>query len=471
MSVFVSHDGPDANGVRAEVWVEKGVGKIVNITVPKGVNARLEIKTEGFDHPQFGWTRTDDPLYPKIVEAYESKADIQYRIESQRKRDIDRSLPIGPLREDMALAKKNTNKIFAALNGEKTIEAVTSLSEDPAPNGRIPAAEAPAAAPAAAPAPEAQAPAQNNGSSAPRRNLQVEEEPPWAEYNSDGSVNFGSYSMQAAVGAELFVRKQLMANGEQPSADRVLNVAISLLEISDKLQAYFTGKVKARKKGSHTRVRSIVYDTVENFFPIPVPDANHDEWVKSVGRLSMERLKTVVAIFEQGAGRGNASAPAQNASQNNGNAQKQETPAAQAPAAPQKEEAPAPQPDAAPSPEKTAEAHTEVDVEAARPSGPAPEEVPDLLSSASPAVNIFAPVDISGITGPKATKENIEVFKELVTESEAPFPKVTKLLAHTFGVNKASEVPDSVFVEFLDHYTADPEEFATALEYIDTIRK
>ena len=465
MSVFVTHDGPDENGVRAEVWVEKGVGKIVNLTVPKGVNARLEIKTEGFDHPQYGWTRTDDPLYPKIVEAYESKADIQYRIESQRKREIDRALPIAPLREDMALAKKNTNKIFAALNGEHTLEAVTDPNEDPAPNGRISAI---GKTPAPAPAESAPAPQQNNnGSSAPRRNLEVEEEPPWAEFNSDNTVNFGSYSMQAAVGAELFARKQLMANGEQPDFDRVLSVATSLLDIADKLQAYFTGKTRARKKGSHTRVRSVVYDTVENFYPVPAPDANHDEWVKNVGRLSMERLKVIVSIFEQGTGRFN-NAPA---SQQNNNAQKNAAPAAQqATPAPQKEEAPAKVEEPAPAQEKATEAKPEVDVEAARPSGPAPTEVPDLLASASSAVNIFAPVDISKITGPKATKENIEVFKELVTESEVPFPKVTKLLDHTFGVTKASEVPDSVFVEFLDHYTADPEEFVTALDYIDTIR-
>lgn len=469
MSVFVTHDGPDENGVRAEVWVEKGVGKIVNLTVPKGVNARLEIKTEGFDHPQYGWTRTDDPLYPKIVEAYESKADIQYRIESQRKREIDRSLPIAPLREDMALAKKNTNKIFAALNGEHTLEAVTDPAEDPAPNGRISAiGKAPAAAPAETP----QAPQQNNnGSSAPRRNLEVEEEPPWAEFNSDGTVNFGSYSMQAAVGAELFVRKQLTANGEQPDFNRVLSVAVSLLEIADKLQAYFTGKTRARKKGSHTRVRSVVYDTVENFYPIPATDANHDEWVKNVGRLSMERLKVIVSIFEQGNGRFNNASAANsgNAPANNSNA-KAPVASNQTAPAPQKAEEPAKVQEPAPVQEKAPEAHPEVDVEAARPSGPAPTEVPDLLASASPAVNIFAPVDISKITGPKATKENIEVFKELVTESEAPFPKVTQLLNHTFGVTKASEVPDSVFVEFLDHYTADPEEFVTALEYIDTIR-
>lgn len=469
MSVFVSHDGPDEHGQRAEVWVEKGVGKIVNITVPKGSNARLEIKTEGFEHPQYGWTRTDDPLYPKIVEAYESKADIQYRIESQRKRDIDRSLPIAPLRADMALAKKNTNKIFAALNGDKTLEAVTVFSEDPAPNGRIPAVEAPAAPPASAPAADS---TQNSGNSAPRRNFEVEEEPPWAEFNSDGTVNFGSYSMQAAVGAELFVRKQLVAAGASPSSDDVLTHATNLLEIADKLQAYFTGKTRSRKKGSHTRVRSIVYDTVENFYPLPTKGENLEEWTKNVGRLSMERLKVIIELFERGNGKtanGNGQGNAQGNAPVNTQARSNDT----APAPQRTSEAPKAQEPAktAPVAEKPAEERPEVDVEAARPAGPAPEgAVPDLLASAGPAVNLFAPVDISKITGPKATKENIEVFKELVTESNAEFPKVSKLLMHTFGVNKAAEVPDSVFVEFLDFYTADEDEFKTALDFVDTIR-
>lgn len=464
MSVFVSHDGPDENGVRAEVWVEKGVGKIVELTVPKGSNARLQIKTEGFDHPQYGWTRIDDPLYPKIVEAYESKADIQYRIESQRKRDIARDLPIAPLRADMALAKKNTNKIFAALNGEKTLEAVTNPNEDPAPNGRIPAVDTPtpAAAPSQAPAP---AQGNNGGNSAPRRTAEVEEEPPWAEFNTDGSINFGSYSMQAAVGAELFVRKQLVASGANPTPEAVLENAVALLEIADKLQAYFTGKTRSRKKGSHTRVRSVVYDTVENFYPLPVNGQNRQAWTQNVGRLSMERLKTIFEIFERGNGKtenannnpqGNAQAPSNEGAK----------PVQATSAAPKAQE----QPNTPPAETKPVEEHPEVDVEAARPAGPAPEGVvPDLLASAAPAVSLFAPVDITEINGPKATKENIDVFKELVTDSGAAFPKVSKLLLHTFGVTKASEVPDSAFVEFLDFYTADADEFVKALDYVDTI--
>lgn len=243
---FVSHDGTDPNGIRAEVYVQTGTGTVKELK-ENGNNINVFMAVDGLKHPIGGWTSKSEAIYPMLVEAYESGREITYRIESQRKNGIDRATPIAVLRETMDTAKENCRNLFVGVDGTLSSEAVTDPAEDPYAGGRIPATDPrnkPAAAPtaggpggftaeqaltglaaarqgglsdsiidsAAALALAAGASVQqvltagvDEQAEPAERQVQrvvAAEAAPFNAYNTDGRVNLGSYAVQAGVGAE-----------------------------------------------------------------------------------------------------------------------------------------------------------------------------------------------------------------------------------------------------------------------------
>ena len=467
---FISHDGPDAQGVRAEVYVQKGTGTIISIKPgATNVTAQVAVKNENpkVKYPIMGWVPVSDPIYPLIQEAFESQTPIEYRFESQRKPSEPRDTPIGPLRETTELAREHTTPIFAGINGKLSSEAVTNPTEDPAPGGRIRAVDtpAPAAAPAAPPAQQQYQPQQSQG------NGYVAEEPPFKEFNSDGSINYGSYAMQAAVGAESLVRRLLSDRDTSP--ETVAHYAIVLLAIADKVQSYVTNKKPSRMSGSHTRVRGIVYDTVENFFPIPDAHEQDLDWVAKVGTLSRERFAVIERVasanFDFASLKGNSK------------------PASVQQQAPQKELVTAQQHDNQQSagnlyPERGQQQEAPVSApEAAQAQAPANEEtnapqgdlsaLSILGGDSEKAFEIYPPQDISALSNePKVAPETMETFKEWVGEYEFDLTRIFKLLKYTFGVGHVASLPQQSFAPFLDFYVDHGEEnFAKVLDYAETV--
>lgn len=267
---FVSHDGPDSNGVRAEVYVQVGTGTVKKL-VESGTNVQAEIVAEHLRHPIKGWFAKTEPFYATLVEAQKNGREISYRTESQRKRTVDRSLPIGPLRETTDLARENCIMVLAAVDGVMSSEAVTNPAEDPNPSGRIRAT-----APEPTPAPQQGAPQQGavpatgpalspdnalrglaaarqagmpqsvidasaalalaagasvkqiNSAGFDAQSERTERTPqrafaaeaaPYQAYNTDGRMNLGSYAVQAAAGAEGLATDLLWAD-EVASAER-----------------------------------------------------------------------------------------------------------------------------------------------------------------------------------------------------------------------------------------------------------
>lgn len=255
---FISLDGVDANNVRAEVFVQTGTG-IVDDLIEKGNNINVRMRVEGLKHPVQGWTSKSEKIYPLLVEAKQSGREVSYRIEAQRKNGIERSLPIGPLRETMELGKENTNMLFVGIDGTLSSEAVTNPAEDPHAGGRIPATDprnqpakaAPAATgggfsteqaltglanarigglpdsvtdAAAALALAAGASIEQvlaagfeaqQDNKQPRGQVQrgfAKEAKPWVAFNTDSRVNLGSYEVQAAVGAESLAADLMFAH-------------------------------------------------------------------------------------------------------------------------------------------------------------------------------------------------------------------------------------------------------------------
>lgn len=323
---FVSFDGKDENGIRAEVNVQanKGTVKEIKENTAKEV-ADVHFSVENLKFPIHGWVRTDEPIYELIKAAEASGEEITFRIETQRKANVDRSTPMEELRKDANTARENVKTILVGINGVLSGEALTNPKEDPkVSRGRYVATDedveaasnngnsvAPAVSvekilenlKAAASNPQLRASildnlaaqALFNGASveevntalvgtdkrdgsqptdAPRASFS-QEAPAWKEYNSDGRLNLGSSVVAAGVGIETLVYKQIHT-AELSSAgniDEVVQYFVDLIfAISDRVQvsAYGEGSRVDRAASSHVRIRGLVYEIIDKTFNLPV---------------------------------------------------------------------------------------------------------------------------------------------------------------------------------------------------------
>lgn len=298
---FVSYDGTDSKGIRAEVRVQKGVGKITKIDRHEnGKTANITVRNPDLKHPIHGFINVTDPIFPLIEEAFESKADVHYRTEAQRKRSIDRSIPIAELRTTMEVAKENVTNIFAGVNDRLSDEAVTNPAEDPDPAGRIRATaqDSQEASPNEAP------------SRATRSGVSVQEEKPWTDYNTNGSPNLGSYSFGAALGVDTFATKLLSEAGidvlSGDAEDTIFTLAKDLLDITDYVQVKVYNGTLARANravASHAKVRGVIFTLVEEFFPIAkafspegVNDEARREWKNGVTNAAIARISRALRL-------------------------------------------------------------------------------------------------------------------------------------------------------------------------------
>lgn len=259
---FISYDGPDENGIRAEVWVQTGTGVIVDVDDDHEANALVTVKStnEKVTFPIKGWLSKNDPIYEEVLAAFETGEEIEYRVESQRKDDIDRTIPIQQLRATMEQARENTVLIFAGINGALSSEAVTNPEEDPAPGGRIRAVDAPARAQVTVVSPVDRVLAElavalvqgaddrtinawrtlacnagvnreqveklvtsvraaTSATQGAPRPVFAAEAPPYMEYNSDGRQNLGNYAVAGAFAADR-VAYRLLADAAQRAMEQ-----------------------------------------------------------------------------------------------------------------------------------------------------------------------------------------------------------------------------------------------------------
>lgn len=297
--VFISHDGTDSNGVRAEVRVQKGVGKVVKIEKHEnGKTANVSVANPNLKHNIHGYINVSDPIFPLIEEAFESKADVHYRTEGQRKRSVDRATPMEELRPDMATAKQNITNIFAGINDRLSEEAVTNPSEDPDPGGRIRATNQDTASAPAAPA----APV--------NRGANVVEEKPWTEYNSDGFPNLGSYAFGAALGVDSFVVRLLTEAGMDVLSgevdDTILTLSKDILDITDYVQVkVYNGHLSRpnRSATSHAKVRGVIFTIIEELIGLDevvtlsgIEDEARREWKNNVTKAAVARINRALRL-------------------------------------------------------------------------------------------------------------------------------------------------------------------------------
>lgn len=327
---FVSRDGNDS-----EVWVQVGSGVITELERQNtdSPNVNVKVTVPGLERPIHGWLQKADPIYPKVVEAFEQKREIAYRTESQRKKHVDPKAPIRELRATMEIAKENTLNLFAAIDGELAAEAVTLPAQDHKYAGARRRAEegqdgSPAAAGGAglsmdaalaglaegrkAGLPEAvvnasMALALAAGATAkqvadagvaeqgPKERREVQrgfsmEAAPHIVSNTDGRENLGSYQVQAAFAAENvaydLIEKNAISTAAKVNATKAegeaqepvqsvnlsqaLGLAKVLLSLADKVQiGAYGGGRVNRMANSHTRARALVFDAIRKRFPVP----------------------------------------------------------------------------------------------------------------------------------------------------------------------------------------------------------
>lgn len=527
--VFTSYDGKDAAGNRAEVRVEVGEGVVTEIA-KKAKSAQVFLKVEKLDIPVKAWIGMDSPAFAEAEKALESKTPIAYRIEQYRKSGVDRATPIEDIRKDMQSASKNTTRVFAFINNVEGGEGVTNPNEDSInnPSGRYKATDSDmanppqgtsstqgsVASPAAllaslealsdlSPSSDVLAAAigaaialgadpvevfkiaggkdRAEGEERPvARTSFASEAPQWKEWNSDGRPNLGHLKYSSGIGAESFVRAQLVKRGAKEEAleSGVEFFAKLILSIADGVQtkAYGQGSQADRGSTSHGKIRGIIYDTVNNYIPLPYPLAEGDnaneavhKWVIAIGSTTFERFEIALnasdsrksfndALPELLYGKQAAStAPV---------ADKNTAPQATPPVAPKAAEKPVAEKKTV-APQLPVEAKVET-----------PEPVAEVVSLEDNAeLGVYEQVNLKELPSekrhPLATTETIEELTAFVAETglaASEYSLVGNLIKYTFGPEtngQSKNVPDPVLADFLEYYiSAGEENFVNVLRAV-----
>lgn len=327
----------------SEVSVETGLGWISKVDEPRGRNAKVEIRAEHLAKPVNCWADTADaPLYDLVRQACAEGARVSYRVVVKRKKDqpsgvplaeiptegrirdleqVERaggvvapSTPTGPpptlsaaaAQTPVAAPTPPTTRPEAseAGSGQQGPQSgkVCGLCHQPVAGGppcrtvkgEVQHIECPGAVdesradvpagplPSDPPRSEPTSPSTSNGSG-PR----MAEGKPWEFYNSDGSLNPGSYAYSAAEGIVLLANDLLLARAraaegefKPPTEGQVRHLARRLLKAADRAQANLRddGHV-ARMASSHSRCRAAVRASLE-VYPVPwlATSEQIDEW-------------------------------------------------------------------------------------------------------------------------------------------------------------------------------------------------
>lgn len=359
MAKFVSYDGMDKNGVRAEVTVQTGTGRVKEIIGrgkpnDDGSYRNVEVVFDP-DNPLlkrkvYGLLDTNAAeLWAYVQQAQADGRTVSYRIESQRRNGVPREIPVAEL-----TATEQVRRLIASVDGHFSHEAKTNPAEDPdgenpsALGAPLPVAGAAGQAPASpqsalaalAAARRAEMPAatvdvlaglalaagatvadvRSAGLDASAADAPVPasrpghavatEERPWVQWNSDGRINFGSYAVARAAEAEQFALDHLISVYTPPKSktpidvtDEIIaqaaSVAVQVLEIADRVQVAASGRAD-RQKASHARALALVTDAIAKRYPVPVGGTEPEQaaWAESVATEASERMRGLASIAQ-----------------------------------------------------------------------------------------------------------------------------------------------------------------------------
>lgn len=494
MAKFLSYDGIDKNGVRAEVMVQTGTGRIKNISGrgkenPDGSYRNVEVEFDP-DNPKLQHKvyalldTTAKELWDYVQEAHLAKKDISYRIESQRRRNVDRALKFEDLKHSEQVVR-----VLASVDTVFSHEALTSPAEDPdsgAPSALNNAASTtPVSAVGSGDAMQALSAARSQGlpdsivdslaalalaqgypasevlaagfasdnDRAVRSfvgNSRAVEEKPWNFTNTDGRINAGSYAVAHAATAERFALDHLVmlySAGKKTNVSvnddmiaQAASLAIEILEAADSVQGYVVGRID-RQKNSYNRALSLILDSIEKRNPVPIggEEEDVDKWRDSVVTEASERFVGILMVAD-----GKKPTVDDLQAWTAGQTSPAETVLPVTPSAP-KDQAPEP-----------AIAKVEASSEEVLQTSLGAQEITSVESTET---KFTAPTGLpvegeDGFVPPSA--EDIEVLRDLCVEAGiVDNPKaISDWLERTIGVRSARKAHADVVGAFLDFYTA-----------------
>lgn len=297
---FISYDGKDDQGVRAEVKVVLGYGHIFDIEdSDKGKAAKVSFKVENTKFKPSGWAPMDSDVLKKAREAQATGEAIHFRLETHRKNSVDRTIPINDISSTADLARENVFKSLAAVKREDderwtmNPNALTNPAEDPrSNNGRYSAldmdpSELGNKRPAAAPA----------GGGYRRKGFEAS---PFEYSNPDGSRNAGAIAAKVPMLFLNFVteRANKIEGGAEVSDKNRMKVAMALMKIADSAQvAIYEGALEQADAnlGSHTTARELVYKIADLYIPLTAEIMNDSAQLTT---WSKDALKKAVGMWQ-----------------------------------------------------------------------------------------------------------------------------------------------------------------------------
>lgn len=117
---FMSFDTSDGLGVRAQVVVTKGELPVKRITISDDEKmAKIDFDAEagGMKFPIHANIPVDSPAFAVLQAAKESKEPVAFRIETQRKKNVDRRLPFPPAKD----SDKESGVVYLETQGGKEV--------------------------------------------------------------------------------------------------------------------------------------------------------------------------------------------------------------------------------------------------------------------------------------------------------------------------------------------------------------
>lgn len=338
MPKFLSQDGLDKNGIRAEVMVQTGTGRIIEVVGrgkqnEDGSFRNVEVVFDP-DNPLlkrkvYGLLDTTaGELWSYIQQAQEDGRTVSYRIESQRRNGVDRGTPLALLNPT-----EQIRRILASIDGIFSHEAKTNPVEDPSNENPSALTQnlAPATASGTGVSVETATTALRDAVAAgmPQgvvdalaatalalgapASVVLEHLGAPVSVSSDASAradSLESVEVERAAQAEQFALDHLIAiytpaKSKEPVSvsDEMLaqaaSVALALLEVADLVQAKYADVPSARRASrSYAHALNLVIDAVDKRYPVPVGgnEQSQSEWREAVMDEVLERLYGLTQI-------------------------------------------------------------------------------------------------------------------------------------------------------------------------------
>ena len=280
---FISHDGPDENGFRAEVKVVTGFGHVDNIEKSSaGKSAKVSFAVENTKFKSSGWAPVDDKVMKLVEKAKENGEPIHFRIETRRQDKIPRETPISEL-DDLANARDSIHKSLAAVkladDEDWTISpfAKTNMAEDPSFGSK-------SANDFTLEELRELGGSKNASSGNNQPQFRGVEPPPYVTFNSKGDLNPGSMAVAVPLNIYTFLTEYFTEKSVEVG-DKAKFVAVrAVLDVCNKAQlGIYDGELEAPdlSLGSHTRARALVFESLRIFFLLTVEIVEDSEQLEA----------------------------------------------------------------------------------------------------------------------------------------------------------------------------------------------